>query len=232
VNQVSFQDLGIIPYKEAWDYQEKLFNAILAAKVKNRDLPEGQKEPIGHHLLFCEHPAVYTLGKSGSEANLLLNEGQLHEKEIEFYKNNRGGDITFHGLQQIVGYPILDLEQFFTDIGIYMRSLEEVMILTLKEYGIEAGRLKEYTGVWIEPDTERARKICALGVKCSRWTTMHGWAFNVNTDLSYYDNIIPCGIKDKAVTSMQKELGYRLDFEEVKGVVKKSFEKVFDCRIG
>ena len=231
MNQVYFQDLGKMEYQQAWDLQTKLFEEILAIKAENRNKPPSEMVETQHHLLFCEHPPVYTLGKSGSEDHLMISEAELKQKGISFFHNNRGGDITFHGPQQIVGYPILDLEKFRTDIGWYMRSLEEVMINTLAEYDIMAGRLPKYTGVWIEPDSPRARKICAFGVKCSRWTTMHGWAFNVNTDLDYFNFIIPCGISDKAVTSMAKELGYSLPFEEVKQAVKRNFEKVFECEL-
>jgi lipoyl(octanoyl) transferase len=229
---VRFEDLGLISYKEAWDYQQSLFDEIVAAKIANRNLPHEEQVLTKNHLLFCEHPHVYTLGKSGSMDNLLLDEAGLKQKEIEFFKINRGGDITYHGPGQIVGYPILDLENFFTDIHRYMRNLEEVIIRTLSHYGIAAGRLDGYTGVWLDPDdSEKARKICAMGVKCSRWVTMHGWAFNVNADLSYFDYIIPCGIKDKSVTSMQKELGREIDMDEVQGHLKNAFEQVFECEV-
>ncbi|MEO6894933.1 MAG: lipoyl(octanoyl) transferase LipB, partial [Ginsengibacter sp.] len=180
----------------------------------------------------CEHPPVYTLGKSGHPENVLISENEMEEKEIEFFKTNRGGDITFHGLQQIVGYPILDLENFFTDIGKYMRSLEEVIILMLDEYNIKGDRSPGETGVWIEPGIPgRERKICAMGIRCSRWITMHGFALNVNTDLSYFSNIIPCGIVNKQVTSIEKELGYKVDFEEAKEKVRRNFVKVFNVNI-
>jgi lipoyl(octanoyl) transferase len=228
---VLFEDLGAMAYQPAWDYQTKLFDAIVATKIRNRDLPEGApRQATSHHLLFLEHPHVYTLGKSGSMNNLLLTEQELDEKGIEFFKINRGGDITYHGPGQNVGYPILDLELFFTDIHLYMRNLEEVFIRTLAVYGIQSGRYPGYTGVWLDPDNDKlARKICALGVKCSRWVTMHGWAFNINTDLRYFEYIIPCGIDDKAVTSMQKELGHALDMEEVKATIREKFEEVFEC---
>jgi lipoyl(octanoyl) transferase len=226
--QIIFRDLGRIPYQEAWDYQTVLFDGIVAAKIRNRSLSEDEQEQTPNYLLFCEHPHVYTLGKSGSMDNVLLTEDELAEKGIEFYKTNRGGDITYHGPGQVVGYPILDLDNFFTDIHLYMRRLEEVIILTLSHYGIKAGRLSGYTGVWLdEDDPEKARKICAMGVKCSRWVTMHGWAFNVNAELEYFENIIPCGIKDKAVTSLEKELGRPADMEEVKALLRDNFEKVF-----
>ena len=185
-----------------------------------------------HHFLIVEHPPVYTLGKSGDVKNVLINEEEQKQKGIEFFKTNRGGDITFHGLQQIVGYPILDLEKFYTDIGKYLRNLEEVIILTMAEYGLKGERSKGETGVWVEPGLKgRERKICAIGVRCSRWITMHGFAFNVNTDLSYFNYIIPCGIQDKQVTSLQKELGREIDFEEAKEKVKKNFAKVFEVEM-
>jgi lipoyl(octanoyl) transferase len=221
---VNFTDLGIIDYKTAWDRQESLLLANTRAKAA--------KEPTGHHLLFCEHPAVYTLGKSGSESNVLISNQEMEAQDIQFFRTNRGGDITFHGPQQVVGYPILDLELFYTDIGRYLRELEEVIIGTLAAYGITGERSKGETGVWIEPGIlGRERKICAMGVRCSRWITMHGFALNVNTDLSYFNNIIPCGIQDKQVTSMQKELGYALDYEAVKGSLKTNFERVFGCEL-
>jgi lipoyl(octanoyl) transferase len=230
--EVFFRDLGNISYRKAWDEQEKYFNGIIAEKVKNRSLPENYQQQTPNYLFFCEHPHVYTLGKSGSIDNLLLNEEELQQKNIEFYKTTRGGDITYHGPGQIVGYPVLDLENFFTDIHIYMRNLEEVIIRTLAEYEIVAGRYPGYTGVWLdENDPQKARKICAMGVKCSRWVTMHGWAFNVNADLDYFNNIIPCGIKDKDVTSMQRELGKEIDMQEVKIKILKHFADVFVCNI-
>ena len=243
--RIIFEDLGIINYKAAWDYQEELVKKNLDIKSELRKaMSNGPStsslqpsilnlEPsTSNHLLFCEHPPVYTLGKSGHMQNVLLNENEMEEKEIEFFKTNRGGDITFHGLQQIVGYPILDLENFFTDIGKYMRSLEEVIILTIAEYGIKGERSKGETGVWIEPGIlGKERKICAMGIRCSRWITMHGFALNVNTDLSYFNNIIPCGIVNKQVTSIEKELGFKVNFEEAKEKVKRNFEKVFDAVI-
>ncbi|MEO6845290.1 MAG: lipoyl(octanoyl) transferase LipB [Ginsengibacter sp.] len=236
---IIFEDLGIIHYKEAWDYQEDLVKKNLEVKSEARkaanigiSVSEIFPLPTVNHLLFCEHPPVYTLGKSGHMANVLMNETEMEEKEIEFFRTNRGGDITFHGLQQIVGYPILDLEKFFTDIGKYMRSLEEVMILTIGEYGIKGDRSIGETGVWIEPGIPgRERKICAMGIRCSRWITMHGFALNVNTDLSYFNNIIPCGIVNKQVTSIEKELGFKVNFEEVKEKVRKNFAKVFAAEI-
>ncbi len=240
---IIFEDLDVINYKTAWDYQEDLVRKNLEIKSEaRRKSGNGQLTTLNettnnelkttNYLLFCEHPSVYTLGKSGHMENVLLTENEMEEKEIEFFKTNRGGDITFHGLQQIVGYPILDLEKFFTDIGRYMRSLEEVIILTIGEYGIKGDRSKGETGVWIDPGIPgRERKICAMGIRCSRWITMHGFALNVNTDLSYFNNIIPCGIVNKQVTSIEKELGYKVDFEDAKEKVKRNFEKVFDVKI-
>ena len=228
--KVFFRDLGLIDYKECWDYQEKLFDATGSEKTRART--ENRKAITKNYLLFCEHPHVYTLGKSGDEKNLLLNESQLKTNNAAYYKINRGGDITYHGPGQIVGYPILDLDNFFTDIHKYLRYLEEAIILTLKEYGIESGRIEGLTGVWLDCNNKlKARKICAMGVRTSRWVTMHGFAFNVNSDLSYFNNIIPCGIPDKAVTSLNKELGREMDMEEVKEKVKKHFSHVFDCEI-
>lgn len=228
--KVFFRDLGLIDYKECWDYQEQLLQEIVSIKSQNRILPVNEQLPTSSYLLFCEHPHVYTLGKSGSEKNLLLNENSLKEKNVSYYKINRGGDITYHGPGQIVGYPILDLDNFFTDIHKYLRFLEEVIMLTLKDYGIESGRIEGLTGVWLDYlDKAKARKICAMGVRTSRWVTMHGFAFNVNSDLSYFNNIIPCGISDKAVTSLDKELGTKIDMEEVKKKVKKYFAQVFEC---
>ncbi len=206
---IQVQEWGIIPYNEAWLKQESLFAELVNQKLINRKL--NQEQPTKNYLIFCEHPPVYTLGKSGSIDNLLLSENELAEKGIEFYKINRGGDITHHGPGQLVVYPIFDLENFFTDIHLYLRTLEEAVIKTLAEFGITAGRFHGYTGVWIEPENETARKICAMGVKCSRWVTMHGIALNVNNDLTLFDNIIPCGIDDKAVTSLKKEIGASLD---------------------
>jgi len=232
MQQVIYEDLGLIDYKEAWDYQEKLFNATIAAKVGNRGLAEHDKLPIPHYLLFCEHPHVFTLGKSGSESNLLVNEEELEQHQASFYKINRGGDITYHGPGQIVGYPILDLDQFFTDIHKYLRFLEEAVIRTLREYNIEAGRVEGYTGVWLdEKDPQRARKICAMGVRCSRWVTMHGFAFNVNVNLDYFGNIVPCGITDRQVTSLEKELGYAPDIETVKSKLLKHICELFSMEL-
>ena len=232
-----YEDLGIIDYKSAWDYQEELVNKNRLIKTEARlqsTAREGQSvintiSKTTNYLLFCEHPPVYTLGKSGSMKNVLLNEQEMEEKEIEFFKTNRGGDITFHGLQQVVGYPILDLENFYTDIGRYLRDLEEVIIKTIADYGIKGERSKGETGVWIEPGIHgKERKICAMGIRCSRWITMHGFALNVNTDLSYFKNIIPCGIQNKQVTSIEKELNHKVDIEEVKCSLKKNFSNVFN----
>lgn len=223
--KVVFQDLGLIDYKEAWDYQEQLFQATIDLKKQNKK--EGLDAPTTSYLLFCEHSHVYTLGKSGDEKNLLVNEAYLKSRGASFYKINRGGDITYHGPGQIVGYPILDLECFFTDIHKYLRFLEDVIIKTMADYGMEGQRSEGETGVWLDVGTPRARKICAFGVRCSRWVTMHGWAFNVNCDLDYFSNIVPCGISDKTVTSMQKELGKTLDIEEVKQKIKYYFEETF-----
>ena len=227
--KVGFQDLGLIDYRKCWDYQEELFAEILAVKSANRK--ENKTDITQNHLLFCEHPHVYTLGKSGDEKNLLVNEDYLKSRGATFHKINRGGDITYHGPGQIVGYPILDLDNFFTDIHKYLRFLEEAIILTLKEYGLESERSPGETGVWLDVGTLKARKICALGVKSSRWVTMHGFAFNINADLSYFRNIIPCGIVDKQVTSMQKELGREMDMEEVKTKLKSHLVCLFEMKI-
>jgi len=227
--KVSFRDLGLIDYKQCWDFQEELFAEILAVKSSNRK--ENKKVSTKNHLIFCEHPHVYTLGKSGDEKNLLVNEDYLKSRGATFHKINRGGDITYHGPGQIVGYPILDLDNFFTDIHKYLRFLEEAVILTLKEYGLESERSPGETGVWFDVGTPKARKICALGVKSSRWVTMHGFAFNVNSDLSYFGNIIPCGITDKSVTSLQKELGMAVDMNEVKNKLKAHLVELFEMEI-
>jgi lipoyl(octanoyl) transferase len=229
-NQVIFKDLGILDYKACWDYQESLFNNTVAQKIANRNTDLENQIQTKNYLLFVEHPHVYTLGKSGDVSHLLINENQLEEKEATYYKINRGGDITYHGPGQLVGYPILDLDHFFTDIHKYLRLLEETIILTLDEYGIKAGRSKGETGVWLDADnTFKARKICAMGVRCSRWVTMHGWGFNVNSNLDYFKNIVPCGIQDKAVTSLNKELGHDVDMPEIKEKLKKHFAALFEC---
>lgn len=227
---VRFEDLGLMDYKACWDYQETLFNGTIDAKIGNRN--NGTDLPTPNHLLFVEHPHVYTLGKSGDESHLLINATQLEQEHASYYRINRGGDITYHGPGQLVGYPILDLDNFFTDIHKYLRYLEETIILTLDEYGIRAGRSKGETGVWLDPDDVfKARKICAMGVRCSRWVTMHGWGFNVNADLGYFGNIIPCGIQEKAVTSLNKELGQDVDMAEIKGKLKKHFSALFGCQL-
>ena len=250
MQEVLFRDLGQMPYKEAWDYQEELLQKNIATKAQLRNLAEtlpsqspDQKNAgslltledslsTQHHLLFVEHPPVYTLGKSGNAGNVLLSEENLKARGIEYFHTNRGGDITFHGPQQIVGYPILDLEKFYTDIGKYLRNMEEMIILTLAEYGIKGERSTGETGVWIDPSVRgKERKICAIGVRSSRWVTMHGFALNVNTDLNYFNFIIPCGIQNKQVTSIEKELGERVDFEDAKRRVKSNFEKVFDVKL-
>ncbi len=229
---VYFHDFGTIDYQEAWTLQEKLFNEVVGRKLSNRLLKKENQEPQQHFLLFCEHPHVYTLGRSGDENNLIVSENELLKLQATFYRNNRGGDITYHGPGQVVGYPILDLDFFFTDIHKYLRYLEEAVIITLREYGVAAGRIEGCTGVWIDwDDNKRARKICALGVRCSRWVTMHGFAFNVNTDLSYFNYIVPCGIKDKSVTSMEKELGRKMDMVEVKEKLKKNIALLFGMKL-
>src|SRR3954463_2791782 len=225
---IIFKDLGVMDYKACWDYQEMLFNETIQQKIANRELPADQQIPTTNYLLFVEHPHVYTLGKSGDEKNLLLNEEQLGQKSAVYYKINRGGDITYHGPGQLVAYPILDLDNFFTDIHKYLRLLEETIILTLNDYGIKSERSKGETGVWLDAENPmKARKICAMGVRCSRWVTMHGFALNVNCDLDYFGNIIPCGIKDKAVTSLKAELGREVDMKEVKEKLKTHFAALF-----
>lgn len=234
MQDVYFQDLGKRTYKAVWDLQEQLLKEKVTQKSAKRAAADVNAHlfPIQHELLFVEHSPVYTLGKSGKEEHILISSEAMQAQGIEYFHINRGGDITFHGPGQIVGYPIFDLEQFNTDLGWYLRSLEEVIIRVMAEYGLEGQRSKGETGVWLDTDDlSRARKICAMGIKCSRWITMHGFAFNVNTDLSYFSNIIPCGIADKAVTSLQQELGRELDMEEVKGKVKQAFESVFDIRL-
>lgn len=227
--KVEFIDWGLVDYQEAWDRQENIFAKTLSLKQDNRT--NNTTLPTPNYLIFTEHPHVYTLGKSGHEEYLLLDEAGLIEKEAKFYKINRGGDITYHGPGQIVGYPILDLDNFFTDIHLYLRTLEEAVILTLADYGIAAGRYEGYTGVWLDADNDKARKICAMGVRASRWVTMHGFAFNVNADLAYFGNIIPCGIDDKDVTSMERELGRKLDIEEVKQRLKNHIASLFHMEL-
>ncbi|TKC03358.1 lipoyl(octanoyl) transferase LipB [Pedobacter cryotolerans] len=226
---VKFIDWGLTDYQDAWDRQEEIFNQTVALKTKNRT--ENTQLETPNFLIFNEHQHVYTLGKSGKPENLLLDKQGLVEKQATYYKINRGGDITYHGPGQIVGYPILDLDNFFTDIHLYLRTLEEAVILTLGDYGIEAGRYSGFTGVWLDADNEKARKICAMGVRCSRWVTMHGFAFNVNANLDYFKNIVPCGIDDKDVTSMQRELGHQLDMEEVKEKLKNHIAVLFKMEL-
>ena len=227
---VTIKDLGVVDYKKCWDYQEELFKSVVDIKIKNRR--QSLSLPTSNYLLFVEHPHVYTLGKSGDISNLLINESQLEQRGAKFYKINRGGDITYHGPGQIVGYPILDLDNFFTDIHKYLRFLEEVIILTLKEYGLSASRNPGKTGVWLGVETPFTRKICAMGVRASRWVTMHGFALNANVDLSYFDNIIPCGITNNSVTSLNKELGVEnVDLTEVKQKIIKNFKILFEAEI-
>ena len=239
---VTFKDLGLIDYKAAWDYQEGLLRANVQlktaiAKDSNQNLDSSSSDspnPLSttHYFILCEHPPVYTLGKSGHLENVLISEAEMDQKGIQFFKTNRGGDITFHGPSQIVGYPIIDLEKFYTDIGRYLRELEEVVILTLAEYNIVGGRIKGETGVWIDGGiTGKERKICAMGVRCSRWITMHGFALNVNTDLSYFENIIPCGIQNKQVTSIASEVNGSVDILSVKEKLQRNFEKVFNVSL-
>lgn len=258
MQDVLFEDLGRMDYKTAWDYQESLLqkNVLIKSEARSRESGVKNLQPVmelqgdaagsdpltphvshltpstTNHLLFVEHPPVYTLGKSGKKENVLINEAEREAQHIAFYHTNRGGDITFHGPQQLVGYPIFDLENFYTDIGRYLRELEEVIILTMAEYGLKGERSPGETGVWLDAAVKgHERKICAMGIRCSRWITMHGFALNVNTDLRYFDNIIPCGIQNKQVTSIQKELGKDVPMEEVKEVVKDKFEKVFNVRL-
>ncbi|MFT4016413.1 MAG: lipoyl(octanoyl) transferase LipB [Agriterribacter sp.] len=242
MQEVFFKDLGDIAYKQAWDYQEALLQQNVKAKSQyfaaqntvpvSTQTNNASEAATRHYLLLCEHPPVYTLGKSGKAAHILISEEDRVKKGIEYYPTNRGGDITFHGPGQIVGYPVLDLEKYYTDIGKYLRNLEEVIILTLAAYNIKGERSAGETGVWIEPSVKgRERKICAMGVRCSRWVTMHGFALNVNTNLDYFNYIIPCGIQNKQVTSLAKELGFDADMEEVKTILKENFEKVFDCTL-
>lgn len=228
--KVQLQDLGVMDYKEAWDYQDRLFQGVLDIKIANRR--EGTAAETPNYLLYVEHPHVYTLGKSGDFANLLLNEKQLEEKGAVYYKVNRGGDITYHGPGQIVGYPILDLENFFTDIHKYLRLLEETMIMVLADYGLTGTRSNGETGVWLDVGTPFARKICAMGVRASRWVTMHGFALNVNANLGYFDNIIPCGIRGKGVTSLNVELGVeKVNEQEVKEKILKYFSQLFEAEV-
>ncbi len=223
-----FEDLGLRDYRETWDYQEELFRNLMAVKLKNRSLSPAEQEKQVNRLLFVEHPHVYTLGRNGSEKNLLVDHIQLQAKDASLYRIDRGGDITYHGPGQIVGYPLLDLEEFGLTLKTYIANIEEVIIHSLREYGIEAGRMEGATGVWISgKDKRQSRKICAIGVKASRYITMHGFAFNINTNLDYFGYINPCGYTDKGVTSLAKELGEKQDFEAAKLIVKKNFGRVF-----
>ena len=224
--EVELEDLGLIDYKQCWDYQTKLFDASVQLKIKNRKYPE-DRVSTKNHLIFCEHPHVYTLGKSGDLKNLLIDSPKRKEKNISFYKINRGGDITYHGPGQLVVYPILDLDYFFSDIHKYLRLLEESVILTLADYGVAGQRLDGFTGVWVDAEKETPRKICAIGVKCSRWVTMHGIGFNINSNLDYFKHIVPCGIEDKSVTSLQKEINQKIDMKELKLRFKKNFKILF-----
>ena len=231
--KVYFEDLGVKSYQPTWDYQESLLakNTQIKsiAREKGEDVLQTSTE---HRFLMVEHPPVFTLGKNGKREHVLVSEEQLEKLGIEFFHINRGGDITYHGLQQIVGYPIMDLDKFKTDLGWYLRSLEQVIIDTIAEYGLKGERSAGETGVWLEPENPfMARKICAMGIKCSRWITMHGFALNVNTDLSHFEYIVPCGIQGKTVTSLEKELGKQLDYQEVKDKIKKHFANIFDCEL-
>ena len=225
---VRFADLGSWSYQRAWDFQESIFTEVVERKSSNRKLPEEERIATHDTLLFVEHPHVYTLGKSGDFGNLLADDERLKSIGAEFYRTNRGGDITYHGPGQLVGYPILDLDEYFTDIHRYLRTLEEVIIATLADYGLSGDRSPGETGVWLDVGTPFARKICAMGVRASRWVTMHGWAFNLNTDLRYFEYIVPCGIKDKAVTSLQRELGRPIDEVEAKARVVGHFARLFE----
>jgi lipoyl(octanoyl) transferase len=237
--KVILQDWGLTDYKVAWERQEKLFGETVKLKteIRNRQtlVPAGdeapEETPTPNYLVFCEHPHVYTMGKSGKAEHLLLDEAGLKEKNALYYPINRGGDITYHGPGQIVSYPILDLDNFFTDIHLYLRTIEEAVILTLADFGLTAGRYPGYTGVWFDGDNDKARKICAMGVRCSRWVTMHGLAMNVNTNLDYFKNIVPCGIDDKAVTSMQQELGHEVNLKDVQKILTKHISVLFSMDI-
>lgn len=231
--QVIFEDLGIQSYQPTWDYQEQLLKEAVALKTEARTQnKEASEAATQHRLILVEHPPVFTLGKNGNRSNVLVSDEQLKVLGIEFFHINRGGDITYHGLQQVVGYPIVDLDKFKPDLGWYLRSLEEVIIQVLAEYGLKGERSVGETGVWLDPqDPFVARKICAMGIKCSRWITMHGFALNVNTDLSHFEFIVPCGIQGKTVTSLEKELGKKIDYEEVKQKIKFHFEAIFDCEL-
>ncbi|MFN0048239.1 MAG: lipoyl(octanoyl) transferase LipB [Cytophagales bacterium] len=230
-SKVTYKNLGLIDYQKAWDYQELIFKQIIDIKVANRDLPPSEQASTTNHILICEHPHVYTLGKSGKKENLLISADELIQKNATYYEINRGGDITYHGPGQLVVYPVLDLDNFFTDIHRYLRCLEEAVIQTLAEFDIVGERVEGFTGVWIEANSVNARKICAMGVRASRWVTMHGLALNVNTDLTYFKNIVPCGIGNKEVTSMAKELGYAPDLKQVEQILFEKIELVFGMKI-
>lgn len=231
-NIIKVNDLGRIAYKEAWEYQQSLVDELVQIKRDNRNKEEADWNHPTHHFLFCEHPPVYTLGRTGSEDHLLVDKGALERGEVEFFKINRGGDITFHGPGQVVGYPILDLDWFFTDVHKYVRYIEETIIRTLATYGITGQRMKGYTGVWISDDDQSYRKVCAIGVHLSRWVTMHGFALNVNNDLNYFNGMVPCGIaeEDKTVTSMSKELGHKIDLTTLKSEIVNQFSKLFEAK--
>ncbi len=230
--ETKFIDLGLIDYKEAWDYQTNLFNQILTVKAENRSIQNNEQQATNNYLLFCEHPHVFTLGKSGDEKNLLVKKEVLHTIHASYYQTNRGGDITYHGPGQLVVYPVIDLENFFTDIHKYMRLLEESVIQTLREFNIKSGRISGLTGVWLGTEDEKnARKICALGVKTSRWVALHGLAFNVNPNLDYFNYIVPCGIEDKAVTSLEKELDRKTDMTQVKLILKEKIASIFEMTL-
>lgn len=233
--KVVFKSLGVVEYAETHEYQKELFQSIIDIKVANRSREEDEHESTNNYLLFCEHNHVYTLGRSGKENHLLINSDQLEKIGATYYETGRGGDITYHGPGQLVGYPILDLDNFFTDIHKYMRLMEEAIILTCAHYGVDAGRIDGLTGVWIDHDINKRprnpRKICAMGVKTSRWVTMHGFALNVNTDLNYFNHIVPCGISDKAVTSLEKEVGEKINMEEIGEIMFKHFTELFEMEI-
>ena len=227
----AYIDLGLIDYQKAWDYQTVLFNGIVDAKLRSRDLPIEQRQATTNHLIFCEHPHVFTQGRTGNDENLLTTKGQLESLQATFYHINRGGDITYHGPGQIVVYPVIDLENFFTDIHRYMRNLEEAVIRTIGTFGLKGERIAGLTGVWLDAGSRMPRKICALGVKTSRWVTMHGLAFNVRPDLSYFSHIVPCGINDKPVTSLEKELGKSVNIQTVKDILRKNIAEVFEMNL-
>ncbi len=229
--KVTVHDWGLIDYQQAWNRQETLFADTVKMKTDMRNGLLDAAAPTFNHLIFCEHPHVYTLGKSGKPEHLLLDEAGLQKKQAAYHPINRGGDITYHGPGQLVSYPILDLDNFFTDIHLYLRTLEEAVILTMADYGLQGGRYPGYTGVWLDADNDKARKICAMGVRCSRWVTMHGLAFNINTDLDYFKHIVPCGIDDKDVTSMQRELGHAVDLKEIQHILRRHIFTLFGMEL-